>query len=122
MNIDIEKINENIGSKNMSNELGLKKTDLSYIIATIKQFEEITKAAIFGSRAKGNYKQGSDVDVALWGAEKISFTTLARLHDYLEEESPMPYFFDIIDYQALNNEDLKEHIDRVGVVIFERNL
>lgn len=62
------------------------------IITTMQQFPEIEKAAIFGSRAKGTYKPGSDLDIAIWG-DDISFSTLSRLHAILEEESPMPYFF-----------------------------
>ncbi|HBW37008.1 nucleotidyltransferase domain-containing protein [Desulfosporosinus sp. BICA1-9] len=100
---------------------GLREEDLSHIITTMKQFSEIEKAAIFGSRVKGNYKPGSDVDIAIWG-NKISFSTLSRLHAILEEESPMPYFFDIVDYSHLNHKDLKGHIDRVGIVFFTRDL
>lgn len=71
--------------------LGLKDFDLEYIGKVLKKFSEIDKAVAFGSRAKGNYKTGSDVDIAIYG-EKITFDTLARLHSELEEESPMPYF------------------------------
>jgi len=98
---------------------GLRAGDLDYIIATIQQFSEIEKAAVFGSRAKGNYKLGSDVDIALWG-DNISFTTLSRLHAMLEDESSMPYFFDIVDYAHLDQKELKNHIERVGKVFFTR--
>ncbi|SPF53738.1 DNA polymerase beta domain protein region [Candidatus Desulfosporosinus infrequens] len=98
---------------------GLREGDLDYIITTIHQFPEIEKAAIFGSRAKGNYKPGSDVDIAVWGND-ISFSTIAKLHAILEEDSPMPYFFDIVDYSHLSHQDLKSHINRVGIVFFTR--
>lgn len=98
---------------------GLRDEDLANIIKTMQQFSEIEKAAIFGSRVKGNYKPGSDVDIVIWGND-ISFSTLARVHAILEEESPMPYFFDIVDYAHLNHEELKSHIDRVGIVFFTR--
>jgi hypothetical protein len=39
----------------------------------------------------------------------------------MEEDSPMPYFFDIVDYTHLANNELKEHIDRIGKVIFTRS-
>ncbi|NLZ54891.1 MAG: nucleotidyltransferase domain-containing protein [Thermoanaerobacteraceae bacterium] len=97
---------------------GLKKSDIDYIIGVIKKFPEIEKAVIFGSRAKGNYKVGSDVDIAIYG-ENITFDTISALHFMLEEQGPLPYFFDIIDYTHLKHEELKEHIDRVGKVIFE---
>ncbi|MHB1651514.1 MAG: nucleotidyltransferase family protein [Desulfitobacteriaceae bacterium] len=97
---------------------GLRDGDLDYIITTIRQFSEIEKAAIFGSRAKGNYKPGSDVDIAIWGS--ISFSILSRLHAILEEESPMPYFFDVVDYSHLTHQELKSHIDRVGIVFLTK--
>jgi len=102
-------------------KFGLRDEDLDNIITTMQQFPEIEKAAIFGSRVKGNYKPGSDVDIAIWGND-VSFSTLSRLHAILEEESPMPYFFDIVDYSHLNHQELKNHIDRAGIVFFTREL
>lgn len=98
---------------------GLKEQDIKYIISAVGQFNEIKKAVIFGSRAKGNFKPGSDIDIAIYG-EDISFDTLSRLHSILEDESPMPYFFDIVDYSHLTHRELKDHIERVGKTIFER--
>jgi len=98
---------------------GLKKFELDYIIDAIKKFHEIERAAIFGSRAKGNYKPGSDVDVAIYG-DYITFDTLSALHSMLEEQGPLPYFFDIVDYTHLSHKELKEHIDRVGRVFYEK--
>lgn len=99
--------------------LGLKKSDLDYIINTIRKFPEINKAVIFGSRAKGNYKKGSDIDIAIFG-EKVTFDIVSGLHSKLEDEGPLPYFIDIIDYIHLNHEKLREHIDRVGIIIYEK--
>jgi len=100
---------------------GLRDKDLDNIIKTMQQFSEIKKAAIFGSRAKGNYKPGSDVDIAIWGND-ISFTTLSRINAILEEESPMPYFFDIVDYSHLSHQELKSHIDRAGIIFYTQSL
>lgn len=99
-------------------EFGLKELDLDYIVKKISEFSEIEKAVIFGSRAKGNYKPGSDIDIAIIG-EKINFDVLSRLHSLLEDEGPLPYLFDIVDYTHLEHEDLKSHIDRVGKAIYE---
>lgn len=98
---------------------GLRQSDIDYIIDAIKKFSNIEKVVIFGSRAKGNYKSGSDVDMAIYG-ENITFDTISVLHSMLEEQSPLPYLFDIVDYTHLNCEELKNHIDRVGKVIFKR--
>jgi predicted nucleotidyltransferase len=101
-------------------KFGLKEEDIAYIVAALSKFDEIKKAAVFGSRAKGNYKPGSDVDIAVFG-EDISFSTIAHLHFMLEEDSLMPYFFDIVDYTHLAHQELKDHIERVGITIFERD-
>ncbi|QZY55571.1 nucleotidyltransferase family protein [Crassaminicella profunda] len=100
-------------------KFGLRESDLDYIKKAIGKFTEIEKAAIFGSRAKGNYKKGSDVDIAIYG-DYITFDTLSRLHAMLEDQGPLPYFFDIVDYTHLNHKELKEHIDRVGKIIYYR--
>ena len=96
---------------------GLSKPDLTYIINTISKFTEIEKAVIFGSRAKGNHKPGSDIDIAIYG-EKITFDILSKLHSMLEDISPMPYMFDIIDYTHSDHTELKERIERAGKVIY----
>lgn len=100
---------------------GLRDSDLEYIVNTIKSFPEVKKAVIFGSRAKGNHKPGSDIDIAIYG-EKIGFSIIARLHVQLEDESYMPYLFDIVDFTHLNHKELREHIERVGKVIYEDKL
>lgn len=74
---------------------------------------------IFGSRSKGNYKPGSDVDIAVCG-EEITLDTLSSLHAMLEEQGPLPYFIDVVDYTHLEHKELKEHIDRVGQVIWSQ--
>lgn len=99
--------------------LGLRESDLEYIRANIEKFSSINKAVIFGSRAKGNYKIGSDIDIAIYG-EDITFTDIAQLHSILEEHGPLPYLIDIVKYEELKNEELKDHIVRVGIVIFEK--
>lgn len=101
-------------------EFGFKEFDLKYIKEKISGFDEIERAVIFGSRAKGNYKPGSDVDIAIMG-ENISFDTVSRLHSLLEDQGPLPYLFDIIDYTHLNHDELKSHIDRVGKIIYIKN-
>ena len=98
---------------------GLQDEDLEYIITAIARFPEIRQAVIFGSRAKGNYKPGSDVDIAVIG-ENVSLHAIASLHSLLEEEGPLPYLFDIVDYTHTDHGELKEHIDRQGKIIFER--
>jgi predicted nucleotidyltransferase len=96
---------------------GLRDSDLQHIADAIHQFNEISEVILFGSRAKGNYKAGSDVDLAIKG-DRVTQSTVLQLADCLNEEKPLPYFFDIIHYETINEPKLVQHIDRVGVVIF----
>ena len=103
-----------------SNRFGLRSSDLEDIIKTLKQFDNIYEAIIFGSRAKGNYKHGSDVDIAIKG--DIDFKTVTHLSYLLNEESLMPYKFDILNYGGTHHYDLKEHIDRIGISIYQKDI
>ena len=98
---------------------GLKDEDISTITGIIAQYGEVEKAFIFGSRAKGNYRNGSDVDIALQG-KKISLETISGISYVLNEETLMPYHFDVLNYHTLNNPDLIHHIDRVGICFYEK--
>ncbi len=97
---------------------GLRDSDLGYIIDAITQFHEISEVVLFGSRAKGNYQPGSDIDLAIKG-DRITHAIVNCLSECLNEETPLPYFFDVVHYETLNNVPLREHIDRVGIAIFE---
>ena len=96
---------------------GLRASDLQHIADAIHQCEEISEVVLFGSRAKGNYQPGSDVDLAIKG-DRVTHTTVAQLADCLNEEKPLPYFFDVVHYEMIDEPRLVEHIDRVGIVIF----
>lgn len=98
---------------------GLRNDDIQYIKRTISKFPEIEKAILFGSRAKGNYQQGSDIDLAIYG-DGLDIDTVSRLHAILEEESPMPYFFDILDGTHLTHQELRDHIERNGKVLYKK--
>lgn len=99
---------------------GLLERDILYIHKALQKFDDIEKAIIFGSRAMGNYKKGSDIDIAIIGKE-VNSKTIFRLDDYLNEVYPLPYFFDIIQYNSIKNEKLIEHINNDGKIIYTRN-
>ncbi len=100
--------------------IGLNQTEIKEIIKTIIQFPAIEKTVVFGSRAKGNFKKGSDVDLATKG-KNITYKTTVKLSEKLNSETTLPYFFDVIDYKNINSKELKNHIDKVGKIIFENN-
>ncbi len=98
---------------------GLRAGDIENIIAVIQQQNEVQEAMIFGSRAKGNYKNGSDIDIALKGSG-VNHITSGNVSHALNEETQMPYTFDVLSYQTISNKDLMEHIDRVGICFYKR--
>ena len=99
---------------------GLIDRNFFCINVAIQEFSEIEEVILFGSRAKGNYKKGSDVDLAIKG-DRITYEITARFADCLDEEKPLPYFFDFVHYEAIAEPMLKAHIDRVSVNLKERN-
>lgn len=100
-------------------KFGLSAEDIQQISDIILCFPEVYQAIIFGSRAMGNYKNGSDVDIALKG-KNISHEIITEIKYRLNEETPMPYFFDVVDYDELQNKELLIHIDQFGKIFFSR--
>ena len=100
-------------------KFGLLERDLSYIKKGIEKFPEIEEVILFGSRAMGNFKKASDIDLAIKG-KKVTREIIIRLSGLLNEEYPIPFFFDVIHYEKINNIKLKEHIDNYGINIFKK--
>lgn len=99
---------------------GLIAQDLAHIRAAAAELPEIAQVILFGSRAKGTHERGSDVDLAISSTSRkgIKHSTVLRLSESLNEERPLPYFFDIVNYDRLGDEPLRQHIDRVGITLF----
>src|SRR5690606_37757407 len=101
----------------MKNSFGLLDTDMEAIAAVLSQEPKVEQAFIFGSRAKGNFRNGSDVDLALKG-EELDFNTISRISYQLNEETTMPYQFDVLNYHTIKEPALIKHIDRAGIEFF----
>jgi len=101
----------------MNKDFGLKEGDIEQIIQVLANCIEIKKAVVFGSRAKGNYKAGSDIDLAIWSENAGA---VLKTDGKLNDETLLPYQFDLVNYDTINNEALKEHIDRIGIEIYKR--
>ena len=92
---------------------GLSVDILKRIDDCLQCYPELKWVKIYGSRAKGNYTAGSDIDVAFSSNTDISATLLAAL-----DNLSTPYLFDVTHYETIDNSALKEHIDRVGKLIY----
>src|SRR5579871_3162525 len=97
---------------------GLSETAYNLIKAQFFLFPEIEQVIIFGSRAMGNYKPGSDIDLALKGI--ITHDTVIKISLILDEELPLPYLFDVIDYHHIDNPELISHIDQYGKFFYSK--
>ncbi len=96
---------------------GITEKSYNMLLELFTKHPEIEEAWLFGSRAKGNNKKGSDIDLAIKGSDcspdlALTVATIAN------EELPIPYQIDIVDYSTIDNPDLKEHIDRVGLLFY----
>ena len=96
---------------------GLSEEQLAEIIAFIKGYPEVEEAILFGSRAIDTYKEASDIDIAIKG-EKVTAGLAATIKFDLEEDTFLPFFFDVLAYPSLTNRALIEHIDNKGVRLF----
>lgn len=102
---------------NAETDFGLSPEAREWITRVLRVFPEVKEAIIFGSRAKGTARPGSDIDLALKG-ELTDFHLVERLRHMLDEGLYLPYFFDVVDYARISNPALKEHIDRVGKLFY----
>jgi len=91
---------------------GLSAETLEKIVKIFSSHDEVSEVLVFGSRAKGNFKPGSDIDLALKGEIKLS-----QVNSMLEQLTALflPQTFDLVIYNDIKDSELKEHIDRVGV-------
>ncbi len=99
------------------NGFGLTDSEQELIREVLRRHGEVTAAKIFGSRAKGSSQPASDIDLALWGT--VSASLVAAIAGELDE-LPLPYTFDVLAYDAINHQPLREHIDRVGCGFYKR--
>ncbi len=99
---------------------GLSASVIGKIHGVLAQHPLVRKAVIYGSRAKGNYKPGSDIDLSLFAAEgqEISHRELASILDEIDDLL-LPYTMDLSAFEQLNHDKLREHIERVGQVFYE---
>ena len=99
-------------------DTGLNPQVVEKILTEFRKFSQIETVILYGSRALGTYKAGSDIDLSLLGKDlnqDIVWKVLQALDDTL-----LPYVFDLSLFKTLDNPDLKEHISRVGVVFYQR--
>lgn len=96
---------------------GLTEAQLEETLRVIASVENLKHAVLFGSRAIGNYKEASDVDIAIDG-EGVDVMVASHLKYLLEEETFLPFFFDVVAIPTLEDKGLLEHIRTEGVQLW----
>jgi predicted nucleotidyltransferase len=97
---------------------GLSEKTIAAIQGVFSNYPQVQKAILYGSRAKGNYRNGSDIDLVLVGAE-LNLSQLFKIELELDDLL-LPYKIDLALLHQISNPDLIEHVDREGVVFYER--
>ena len=99
-------------------KFGLSVQQLEEIQKVLASYPEIEEAILFGSRAIDTYKAASDVDIALKG--NLDSAVALTLKDHLEEETYLPFFFDLVAYPTIQSQALKTHIRQYGKSIYRK--
>jgi len=98
-------------------QYGLSDNTINILNSIFRKYQGINQAVLYGSRAKGKYRNGSDIDLSLKTDDGFSFDDLLDISGDFDD-SDLPYFVDVSIYDTLSNPDLKAHIDRVGKVLY----
>ena len=97
---------------------GLEQKDIDAINSCFAYYPTIEQVIIYGSRAKGNYRNASDIDLTIKGNE-FSFSELLQLENSLDDLM-LPYKMDVSIFKQIANLDLIDHINRVGQVFYQK--
>jgi predicted nucleotidyltransferase len=95
---------------------GLSEATIDLVIGVLQSYPEVEKAILYGSRATGTFKNGSDIDLTLQG-QKLTGDTVAKIANDLDD-LPIPYTMDISNFATLDNEDLRIQIQKSGLPFY----
>ena len=98
-------------------KFGLSDTVIKELQDVFRRHANIRKVLIFGSRSKGNYRAGSDIDLAVIGSD-VDYSLLLDILCEIDDLDLL-YSVDLLDYQKKKGTPLGDHIDRVGQVFYE---
>ena len=100
---------------------GLPDAAIDKIRAVLRRYPQVERAILYGSRAKGNYKRGSDIDLTLLGSAELKLHVLYKILDDLDELL-LPYTIDLSIFDNIGDPEVIDHIQRVGSAFYEREL
>lgn len=98
---------------------GLSAQTLEKIRGVFTRYPQVEEAVLYGSRARGDYKNGSDIDLTLRGGEALTHTILSRIANDLDDQL-LPYTIDLSIFKNIRNPEMVEQIERVGVAFYKK--
>lgn len=99
----------------MSDQFGLTFSEREHLCSVFSHYPEVTQVLVYGSRVKGNFRVSSDIDLTIM--DDISWTLFNRIESELDDLM-LPYQIDLSIFSQIENENLIDHIQRVGQPIY----
>jgi len=100
------------------NHFGLPAATIAKIHGVLARHEAVEKAVLYGSRAKGTYRNGSDIDLTLFG-HGLTVALLLKIMTELDDLL-LPWTIDLSLHDKIDHPGLREHIARVGKSFYEK--
>ena len=100
-------------------KFGLSKQTLEKIEGVFAKHPEIEQVILYGSRARGHYKNGSDIDLTFVGNAALTHFSLNQVMDEIDDLL-LPYSFDYSLLNQIEDPDLLAHIQNVGVLFYQQ--
>ena len=97
---------------------GLSEKVIENLVNLFSAFDKIEEVTLFGSRAKGTFKEGSDIDLSLKGS-MIDLQYIRKIELEIDRLD-FPYAVDLVIYDKIKEPLLTEHINRIGICIYHR--
>ena len=98
---------------------GLSAQTLQKIRDVFVRYPQVEETVLYGSRARGNYKNGSDIDLTLRGSTELTLTILSQIANDLDDQL-LPYTIDLSIFKNIRNPEMIEQIKRVGVALYKK--
>jgi len=99
---------------------GLSSDVVQKITAVLAQYTQVESATLYGSRAKGNFKSGSDIDLTLHGDADLTLSVVYGILDDLDDLL-LPYTIDLSIFHDIGDPDVVAHIQRVGIPFYQKD-
>jgi predicted nucleotidyltransferase len=100
-------------------QYGLSAQTLQKIRDVFVRYPQIEEVVLYGSRARGDYKNGSDIDLTLRGGTELTHTLVSRIANDLDDQL-LPYTIDLCIFENIRNPEMVEQIERVGVTLYKK--